>query len=225
MSYRLSTIDSAPAGPSRELQELPGAERPAAPPLAAYAALASVVSRAQSGDMAAQTELVNRYRRRVTGLVRGIVPVRCVVEDLVQATMIKMIRRLPQLRNPAVFESWMMALARNGALDHLRRRKCQPVTVFDEVALLTVPESVPERTEEEIFSALERALADLNPRDRRLVRRLVRGESYRMIAAREGISVAMVKIRLHRVRPFLRARVGGDVGVQTRAPRSMRPPD
>lgn len=225
MSYRLSSIDSAPSGLSHEVQKMPATEEAEGPPLADYAALASIVSRAQSGDMAAQTELVNRYRRRVTGLVRGIVPARCIVEDLVQATMIKMIRRLPQLRNPAVFESWMMALARNGALDYLRRRKCQPVTVFDEAALLTVAEAVPERTEEEIFNALDRALEELNPRDRRMVRRVVRGESYRLIAAREGVSVAMVKIRLHRVRPFLRARVGGEVGVETRAPRSMRPPE
>ena len=225
MSYRLSTIDTAPLGATCETSEIPAAERAAPPPSEAYAALASIVSRAQAGDLEAQAELVSCYRRRVTGLVRSIVPIRCIVEDLVQTTMIKMIRRLPQLRNPAVFESWMMSLARNGALDYLRRRKCQPATVFDEVALLTVPETVPERTEEEILEALDRALRQLNPRDRRMVRQVVRGDSYRAIAAREGVSVAMVKIRLHRVRPFLRASVGGDVGVETRAPRSVRPPE
>lgn len=225
MSYRLSTIDTAPVGVSRETSEISAAEPAALSPSEAYTALASIVCRAQAGDLMAQTELVSRYRRRVTGLVRGIVPVRCMVEDLVQTTMIKMIRRLPQLRNPAVFESWMMSLARNGALDYLRRRKCQPMTVFDEVALLTVPETLPERTEEEIFAALDRALEQLNPRDRRLVRQVVRGESYRAIAAREGVSVAMVKIRLHRVRPFLRASVGGDIGVESRSPRSTRPPE
>lgn len=225
MSYRLSTTDTAPVGVTSATQETPAADQAVPSPSEAYSALAEIVSRAQAGDLAAQAELVSRYRRRVTGLVRGIVPVRCIVEDLVQTTMIKMVRRLPQLRNPAVFESWMMSLARNGALDYLRRRKCQPVTVFDEVALLTVPQSVPERSEEEILEALDRALAQLNPRDRRLVRQVVRGESYRAIAAREGVSVAMVKIRLHRVRPFLRASVGGDVGVETRAPRSARPPE
>lgn len=221
MSYRLSTSDTAPIGAPCEIGQVPAFE-PATPHMGA---LAGIVSRAQSGDLEAQAELVARYRRRVTGLVRGIVPVRSIVEDLVQTTMIKMIRRLPQLRNPAVFESWMMSLARNGALDYLRRRKCQPVTVFDEVALLTVPETVPERTEAEILAALERALAQLNPRDRRLVRKVVRGDSYRTIAASEGVSVAMVKIRLHRVRPFLRASVGGDVGVETRAARASRPPE
>lgn len=225
MSYRLSTIDTVPLSVLSKTNETLCTEEAAPQSCEGPAALVGVVTRAQAGDLRAQTELVCRYRLRVTGLVRGIVPVRCVAEDLVQITMIKMVRRLPQLRNPAVFESWLMSLARNGALDYLRRRKCQPVTVFDEVTLLTVPATVPERTEEEILAALDRALAQLTTRDRRLVRRVVSGESYRAIAAREGVSVAMVKIRLHRVRPFLRATVGGDVGVETRAPRSARPPE
>lgn len=225
MSYRLSSVETAPTGAGCETIETTAVETLTPVISGAYTALAQVVSRAQAGDLEAQSELVERYRRRVTGLVRGIVPVRWVVEDLVQITMIKMVRRLPQLRNPAVFESWMMSLARNGALDYLRRRKCQPVTVCDEVALLTVPAEAPERNEEEIFSALDRALTQLNPRDRRMVQRVVRGESYRAIAAREGVSVAMVKIRLHRVRPFLRASVGGEIGVAARGVRSARPPE
>ena len=60
----------------------------------------------------------------------------------------------------------------------------------------------------EILAALDRALARLNPLDRSLVTQFVAGESYGTIAARSGLSLASVKVRLHRVRPFLRTWVG-----------------
>ncbi|MES2692838.1 MAG: sigma-70 family RNA polymerase sigma factor [Verrucomicrobiota bacterium] len=231
MSYRLATIETAPTSGGTETTEtaiMARGERPAppAPPSPSpHAVLAATVRRAQSGDLEAQADLVRRYHRRIMGLVRGIVSPRCVVEDLVQTTMIKMLRRLPQLRNPEVFESWMLSLARNGALDYLRRRKCQPVMVFDEVALNTAPEAPAARTEAEIMAALERALMYLNSMDRRLVQLVVQGNSYQAIANRVGVTVATVKIRLHRVRPFLRARVGAEIGVEASAAKSLHPPE
>ena len=60
----------------------------------------------------------------------------------------------------------------------------------------------------EILAALDRALARLNPIDRTLVSQFVAGESYGSIAEQVGLTLATVKVRLHRVRPFLRTWVG-----------------
>jgi len=49
-----------------------------------------------------------------------------------------------------------------------------------------------------------------------LVRMIVAGESYAEAARRFGLTIGSVKVRLHRVRPFLRTTVGGLTG--TRAP-------
>ena len=60
----------------------------------------------------------------------------------------------------------------------------------------------------EILAALDRALERLAPLDRALVTQFVAGDSYGTIAERAGLSLATVKVRLHRVRPFLRSWVG-----------------
>jgi len=60
----------------------------------------------------------------------------------------------------------------------------------------------------EILTALDRALTRLSPVDRALVSQFVAGDSYSEIADRAGLSLATVKVRLHRVRPFLRTCVG-----------------
>ena len=192
-------------------------DRAAAAPLdEARAELLALVRRARAGKPDAQAELVQRYSRRLGGFVRGIIRQPDAVEDVTQMVFIKMFRRLSRLRDPAVFESWLFTLARNTALDFIRRRKCRPLTVGldDQVNRIADPRN--ETAVPEILAALDRALLRLNSLDRSLVSQFVRGDSYGEIARRAGISLASVKVRLHRVRPFLRTTVGGLTG--TRAP-------
>ena len=172
------------------------------------AELIALVRHARLGKPDAQAELVRRYSRRLAGFVRGIIRQPDSVEDVTQMVFIKMFRRLSHLRDPAVFESWLFTLARNTALDFIRRRNCRPVTVGldDQVNRIADPRN--ETAVPEILAALERALVRLNPLDRGLVSQFVRGDSYGEIARRAGISLASVKVRLHRVRPYLRAAVG-----------------
>jgi RNA polymerase sigma-70 factor (ECF subfamily) len=171
-------------------------------------ALIALVRRAESGDTVAQSELVHRYTRRIAGFVRGIIRQSDAVEDVTQMVFIKMFRRLSRLRDPEVFESWLFTLARNTGLDFIRRRNCRPSTVVidDEVNQIADPSNAGATAE--ILAALDRALTRLSPLDRSLVTQFVAGETYGDIAARTGLSLASVKVRLHRVRPFLRSWVG-----------------
>lgn len=170
--------------------------------------LIALVRRADAGNPAAQAELVQRYTRRVAGFIRTIIRQPDAIEDVTQTVFIKMFRRLGRLRDPSVFESWLFTLARNTSLDFIRRRNCRPNTVAldDEVNQIADP-SAPSATTE-ILTALERALERLSPIDRTLVTQFVAGDSYSDIAAQVGLSLATVKVRLHRVRPFLRTCVG-----------------
>jgi RNA polymerase sigma-70 factor (ECF subfamily) len=178
------------------------------------AELVDLVVRAQHDDMAAQSELVRRYTVRISAFVRPIIFQPSLVEDVVQMVFIKMVRRLTLLRDPAVFESWLFKLSRNTAVDFLRRRRCRPTTVSDEFELAKAPDTSSTRPVEEIMEALTIALTRLSPKDRNLVTMIVEGNSYRTVAAREGLTVGAVKVRLNRVRPFLRLSVGEAVGVR-----------
>jgi RNA polymerase sigma-70 factor, ECF subfamily len=170
--------------------------------------LIELVQRANRGDSAAQAELVNRYTRRIGGFIRGIIRQTDAVEDVTQMVFIKMFRRLGRLRDPAVFESWLFTLARNTALDFIRRRSCRPATVALDEQINQIADPSTASATREILAALDRALTRLNPIDRSLVTQFVSGETYGDIAARTGLSLATVKVRLHRVRPFLRSWVG-----------------
>jgi RNA polymerase sigma-70 factor (ECF subfamily) len=184
--------------------------------------LAELVRRAESGDSAAQSDLMRRYQRRVSGFVRSIIRQPDAIEDVTQIVFIKMFRRLGRLRDAAVFESWLFTLARNTSLDFLRRRRCRPntVTLDDEVNQIADPSCSTATTE--ILAALDRALTRLNPIDRTLVTQFVNGESYGSIAAHAGLSLATVKVRLHRVRPFLRTWVGEMTDTRQRSGRGWR---
>lgn len=180
--------------------------------------LVDVVRRAQRDDMGAQSELVRRYTVRLAAFVRPILFQPSSVEDVVQMVFIKMVRRLTLLRDPAVFESWLFRMARNTAVDFLRRRRCRPTMVSDEQRFEQAPDTSSERPVAEIMEALTLALTRLSPKDRNLVTMIVEGNSYQTVAEREGLTVGAVKVRLNRVRPFLRVSVGEAVGVRVGAP-------
>lgn len=188
------TIEASPAGNRRS-----EADR---------AELADLVTRAQAGESLAQTAIVQRYTRRLSGFVRGIVRQTFAVEDIVQTVFIKMFRRLSRLRDAAAFESWLFMLARNTSLDFLRRQRRRPVTVSADEALFEIPDTRPVDGTAEILAALDTALAKLNPQTRNLVSLFVQGCSYHTLAQREGITLGAVKARLHRARPMLRELVG-----------------
>lgn len=173
------------------------------------AEVTDLVIRANAGDAVAQAELVQRYRRRLGGFVRTIVRQSAAIEDVTQMVFIKMFRRLGRLRDPSVFEAWLFTLARNTCLDHLRRCRCRPNTVaLEDEEINTIPDPSNGDASAEILAALDRALQRLPALDRSLVSQFVAGDSYSTIANRTGLSLATVKVRLHRVRPFLRSWVG-----------------
>jgi RNA polymerase sigma-70 factor, ECF subfamily len=178
------------------------------PPARDTTELMDLVRRAERGDTLAQSELVRSYTRRIAGFVRAIVRQPDAVEDVTQMVFIKMFRRLSRLRDPALFESWLFTLARNTCLDFLRRCRCRPSTVGLDDAINQIADPSTSTATTEILAALDRALTRLTPLDRTLVRQFVAGETYGDIAERTGLSLATVKVRLHRVRPFLRSWVG-----------------
>eukprot|EP01035_Chromulina_nebulosa_P063339 gene63339-86635_t len=157
--------------------------------------------------MTAQSDLVRRYTVRISAFVRPILFQPSVVEDVAQMVFIKMFRRLTLLRDPAVFESWLFKLARNTAVDFLRRRRCRPNMVWDEQEFEQAPDVSSERSVAEIMEALSLALNRLSPKDRNLVNLIVEGNSYRTDAPREGAGAVIARfLKRERQLRILRAK-------------------
>ena len=174
--------------------------------------LIDLVTRARAGNLAAQSELIAVYRRRVTGFVWPMVRDRETVQDLVQAISIKVVRRLPALRDPKVFEWWLFTLARNATLDHLRRARRRPILFVPDHALHDVRDPANDDRSAEIRELLDKVLRTTSPSNRRILEKIIIGTSYRQIAGAERISIGTLKARLHRLRQEIRRRAGCGLG-------------
>jgi RNA polymerase sigma-70 factor, ECF subfamily len=91
-------------------------------------AVVRAVARAQSGDMDAIRFLYLRYKDNVYGYVLSIVREHHEAEDVTQQVFMKLIAVIGRYEPRSVpFTSWIMRVARNAAVDHLRRRRSIPV--------------------------------------------------------------------------------------------------
>jgi RNA polymerase sigma-70 factor (ECF subfamily) len=89
--------------------------------LEVHVGLEAEVARLRRGDLDALTELVARYQHRLYRYLLRMVHQPAEAEDLFQQTWLRVagqIRRYDPRRN---FDAWLFTLARNLAIDHLRR--------------------------------------------------------------------------------------------------------
>jgi len=86
--------------------------------------IARAVVRAQAGDMEAIRFLYLRYKNNVYGYVLSILRDQHEAEDVTQHVFMKLISVIPKYEPRQVpFTSWILRVARNVAVDHLRQRR------------------------------------------------------------------------------------------------------
>jgi RNA polymerase sigma-70 factor (ECF subfamily) len=83
----------------------------------------------QEGREAAFRELVRRYERPVFSLVFRMVRDREVAEDLAQDAFIKVLNHIDKYSPEFKFSSWLFKIANNVAIDHLRRKKLDTISM------------------------------------------------------------------------------------------------
>ncbi len=180
---------------------------------------ADVVALAQQGRESAYRELLRRYERPVFSLVFRMVRDRTVAEDLAQDTFIKVLNHIDKYRPEFKFSSWLFKIANNVAIDHLRRRQLDTISIDGSPNAASAAEVEATRFEladpaespleelasRETGSAIERAIARLRPEYRAcIVLRHVEGRSYEEIAATLDLPLGTVKTFIHRARHQLR---------------------
>lgn len=97
--------------------------------------LGIAIARAQAGDMNALQFLYVRYADDVYGYVNSIVRNAHEAEDITQDVFVKLLPAIKKYEQRAVpFAGWLLRVARNAALDHLRSWRqipCDEVRVSD----------------------------------------------------------------------------------------------
>lgn len=86
------------------------------------------IRRCQRGDHEAFAPLVERYQRRVFGLVFHLVRRRDEVEDLAQEIFMKALTAIRSYNFQALFGTWLSQIAVNHCYDYLRRQRSSRVS-------------------------------------------------------------------------------------------------
>ena len=178
-----------------------------------------VVLLARSGREAAYRELIRRYERPVFALLFRMVRDRELAEDLSQETFIKALNAIESYRPEFKFSSWIFKIANNAAIDHLRRRELDTLSL-DGSPHAETPEAMqatalqigarqesPLDTVEakELGSEIEAAIGQLRPEYRScILLRHVEGRAYEEIAEILDLPLGTVKTYIHRARNELR---------------------
>jgi RNA polymerase sigma-70 factor (ECF subfamily) len=180
-----------------------------------------LVARVLAGAEDAFRTLVLRYQRPVYGLIVRMVRERELAEDLSQEGFLMAYRALDSYGPRRKFSSWLIKIAHNATIDHLRRGELQTVPLEAEtdddrglVRVLEDPTTVtPERRllGSDLGQALAEAVHALRPAYREVILLRHREDlSYQEIAEVTGSSLGTVKTNLHRARrelaELLRAR-------------------
>lgn len=180
---------------------------------------ADVARLAQQGREAAFRELVRRYERPVFSLVFRMVRDSATAEDLAQDTFIKVLNHVDKYRPEFKFSSWLFKIANNVAIDHLRRRQLDTISMDGSPNAATAADveatsfDIADKSEsaleimeaKELGSAIERAIGALRPEYRSCIMlRHVEGRSYEEIAATLDLPLGTVKTYIHRARHQLR---------------------
>jgi RNA polymerase sigma factor (sigma-70 family) len=100
---------------------------------------AALVTAAQRGDRAALDSLVAAYLPLVYNVVGRAMNGHPDTDDVVQETMLRAVRGIRDLREPASFRSWLVAIAVRQVRDSYRDRLSQPPAVIGNTAA-EVPE-------------------------------------------------------------------------------------
>lgn len=180
-----------------------------APPHDDHAAL---VTAARDGDQAAIAALHARFAPMVHGLLLArLAPPDA--DDLVQDVFVRVLEKLPSLRDAAAFPGWLAAMTRNFAAGFLRARAGwrgrgfgRPGEAVSETAAPDAPADSAAEARDAL--AVIRSLPDTYAET--LTLRLVEGLTGPEIAARTGMTHGSVRVNLHRGMTLLREKLKVD---------------
>lgn len=190
---------------------------------------AELARQALAGSQTAYGELVSRYAPRAIGIACRLVRDRAVAEELAQDAFVKAFAHLHTYDTARPFAVWFFRILHNVAVDHLRRRRVEAVSLDarlseghpDPVADTSTPPDA-ELERRDLAAALDAALSRLRPEFRTaVVLRYQQGLSVEEVAEVLGIPIGTAKTHLHRARKELAALLSaegwGPTGAETRA--------
>ena len=175
---------------------------------------ASMILMILAGNTPLYHELIRPYEHAVYVMALSLMRNEADAEDVAQEAFLNGFRKLSSFRAESKFSTWLISITLNEARGRLRRQSALRMESLDESneegtispALLRDWREIPSETVErdEVRGMLQRAVGNLPNRYRDVfLLRDVEGMDGQETSRALGISVANVKVRLHRARTML----------------------
>ena len=158
-----------------------------------------LLNRYLSGDRSAISQLIDRHSTRVRDYIRMMVRDRDVADDILQETLIKVVRVIDEGRyaDTGKFLSWVLRIAHNQVIDYFRSQKgsrtvSEAEAGYNVLGTLRFAErTVEDRMVSEQIEADIRRLIDCLPEEQRevVVMRYYAGMSFQEIAEQTEVSI------------------------------------
>jgi len=167
---------------------------------------AQVVRDVLAGDRDAYRLLVRRYGDTLHGHALRMTGNSDEAADLVQRALVQGFQKLRRCREPQRVGAWLFRILANLCKDHVRSRRRTDVPLGRVAGALQASSDPAADTEHaEARGRIWGALNSLTPEQKEaFVLKHVEGRSYEEIAAVMDLSVAALKMRVHRAREALR---------------------
>jgi RNA polymerase sigma-70 factor (ECF subfamily) len=180
---------------------------------------AQIIASILAGNTREFHDLIRPYERSVYAMALSLLHNEADAEDAAQEAFLKAFRNLAHFRGEAKFSTWLISITLNEARSRLRSGKTMKMESLDEPpedegrvapALLRDWREIPSEALErqEVRSLLQQAVTDLPLIYREVfLLRDVEELSVNESAEALGITVASVKVRLHRARIMLQKKL------------------
>jgi RNA polymerase sigma-70 factor (ECF subfamily) len=160
--------------------------------------------KAQRGDAEAFTCLLEAYQRPVFNLCYRMLGNAQDAEDAAQETFLRAYQYLKRYDNSRPFSTWLLSIAAHYAIDQIRKRKMQIVSV-EELPVPDLPEPSPgmelNLSKKEEQQRIKAVIGVLDATDRAAVVMYYWYDfSYEEICQALSLSMSALKSRLHRAR-------------------------
>ncbi len=178
---------------------------------------ASLVERAQKGDLDAFDSLTIKYRQRLLSVIYNMTSNREDAADLTQEAFVKAFRSIGRFKGKSSFFTWLYRIGVNVTLSHLQKNKARRFFSFEnlseEVNQETAFEILASRSKterptllNELQEKLNEALQKLSNKHRTIVVLFeIEGLSHKQIAEIMKCSEGTVRSRLHYAKQQLQA--------------------
>ena len=159
----------------------------------------ALIKKCQRGDRQAFDALIRLYYDYVSGFLLKTTADETLTEDLTQETFLKMIRNIEKFDpgGSAAFGTWLITIAKNCYIDHLRRNRIY----LEDIESLPIEDTqnVADEVERRLqYEKVMKAMETLPPEQALAIRlKYVEDMTLAQIAERFGVQPKTIKSRIH----------------------------